>query len=323
MTIQRNPLNVAKDVGRRSRDSLVGSRGVRDPEIRWSRATRQGRPSSFAPGLGPCLMYIGADNGNGYGQFRYNGANGYAHRYAWERVNGPIPEGLTVDHLCRVRKCVNVEHLELVDGPTNTRRAAATRTRCKNGHEYTDENTRIRRGRRECIVCDKKAKERSGFKRTIAYLGTPDSRLKYDQAVMADVISAIRKAEMTIAQGARAVGCNPNYLGRRVWEETKRAVLDRDECCALCQSRDSLDVHHRHARGAGGSANSRTSFGMDNLITLCRIHHREVEANPDWARSVGLRVDAGQDPLAVPVMRNGQSVLLDDAGGIRPVGGAA
>ena len=89
-----------------------------------------------------------------YGHF-YDGArNVYAHRWAWESVNGPIPDGLTIDHLCRNTKCVNPAHLEPVTGPENTRRANAYRTHCKWGHPFDEANTYIgKNGNRWCRSC--------------------------------------------------------------------------------------------------------------------------------------------------------------------------
>lgn len=58
----------------------------------------------------------------GYGCIWFNNKSIKAHRYYYELYKGPIPEGLQVDHLCRVRHCVNPEHLEIVTSAENTRR---------------------------------------------------------------------------------------------------------------------------------------------------------------------------------------------------------
>lgn len=79
-----------------------------------------------------------------------------AHRWAYEYFVGPIPVGLTLDHLCRVRHCVNPAHLEAVTHAENMARSApAVKTHCIHGHEYTPESTRIRtgNGRRGCWTC--------------------------------------------------------------------------------------------------------------------------------------------------------------------------
>lgn len=63
---------------------------------------------------GSCLIWVGPKLPNGYGKMSAKGVRKYAHRYAWERVNGTIPEGLVVNHTCWNTRCVNVEHLEAV-----------------------------------------------------------------------------------------------------------------------------------------------------------------------------------------------------------------
>jgi hypothetical protein len=86
--------------------------------------------------------------------------NQFAHRLAYELFVGPIPEGQTIDHLCRNRPCVNPGHLEVVDMRTNLLRGSsptaqnARKTHCKHGHEFTPENTALKQGRyRICRTC--------------------------------------------------------------------------------------------------------------------------------------------------------------------------
>lgn len=73
-------------------------------------------------GPGNCWLWTGRLERNGYARFRHDGQRSGAHRYAYELEVGPIPDGLTIDHLCRVRHCVNPMHLEPVSGRENTRR---------------------------------------------------------------------------------------------------------------------------------------------------------------------------------------------------------
>ena len=118
------------------------------------------------PELGPCWTWLaGHFKQTGYallctkrddGKWR----PGTAHRIAWELYVGPIPPGLQVDHLCRNRGCVNPRHLEPVTQKVNLARgdsqsAIAVRTnRCHRDHEFTPENTRIKRnGKRDCRAC--------------------------------------------------------------------------------------------------------------------------------------------------------------------------
>lgn len=102
---------------------------------------------------------------NGYGKIKIDGMSRLAHRTAYEVIEGPIPPSLHLDHLCRVRNCINPAHLEPVTARENMLRspvhpAALSRqkTCCKHGHEFTPENTQItKRGRRACRACGRAA----------------------------------------------------------------------------------------------------------------------------------------------------------------------
>ena len=97
---------------------------------------------------GPCWLWVGATR-DGYGAFKLKGRVVGAHRYSYETSVGPIPDGLTIDHLCRVRHCVNPNHFEVVSRRTNTLRgnspAAITHRTgvCKRGHPLNGDNLRI------------------------------------------------------------------------------------------------------------------------------------------------------------------------------------
>lgn len=108
-----------------------------------------------------CAVWPGTKTTAGYGVRTEAGKRVYAHRYAYEQANGPIPHLYVIDHLCRNPSCVNVEHLEAVPKIVNDLRGDspnarnARKTHCKNGHEFTEENTRVRSGRRSCRTCDR------------------------------------------------------------------------------------------------------------------------------------------------------------------------
>ena len=113
---------------------------------------------AFAEGS-DCWYWKGYVGRSGYGFFRCNLSN-YAHRVSYEWFVGSIPEGLQVDHLCRVRNCVNPDHLEAVTRKENILRGIsasalnAQKTNCKRNHPLTEENTYVRpNGARNCKVC--------------------------------------------------------------------------------------------------------------------------------------------------------------------------
>lgn len=106
-----------------------------------------------------CWLWT-ASTRKGYGGFRAFGRIVQSHRFAYEHFRGPIPPGLTVDHLCRVKRCVNPDHLEVVTNRVNVLRGIgrsatnARKTQCKYGHAFTRENTwRDARGKRQCRTC--------------------------------------------------------------------------------------------------------------------------------------------------------------------------
>ena len=115
-----------------------------------------------------CWIWTGAHKNSGYGSFWAGDRSVLAHRYSWALEHGPVPEGLELDHLCRVRDCVRPDHLDPVDHAENSRRgllgwASPQRTRpthCPQGHEYTPENTYTRKTRaggtgRNCRECER------------------------------------------------------------------------------------------------------------------------------------------------------------------------
>jgi hypothetical protein len=115
----------------------------------------------FAEDSAACWRWTGGLNRNGYGRIgpRNPGKTRLAHRISYEMCVGPIPEGLTLDHLCRNPACVNPSHLEPVTQQENLARGEGIgvknkrKTHCKHGHKLTPENIyRVPKGRL-CLRC--------------------------------------------------------------------------------------------------------------------------------------------------------------------------
>lgn len=70
----------------------------------------------------PCWVWQMTVAPNGYGELFSDGFHGNAHRFFYERLVGPVPDGAVLDHLCGVRRCVNPKHLETVRQAENVRR---------------------------------------------------------------------------------------------------------------------------------------------------------------------------------------------------------
>jgi hypothetical protein len=74
-----------------------------------------------------CWVWTGCLDSHGYGQFKFRGRKQRAHRWVYEAINGELPEGIFVDHLCRNRACVRLAHLEPVTPKENNRRGGMYR----------------------------------------------------------------------------------------------------------------------------------------------------------------------------------------------------
>jgi hypothetical protein len=107
-----------------------------------------------------CWLWAGGILPGGYGHVPDGRGEPLAHRLSWITFRGPIPEGLHLDHLCRVRSCIRPSHLEPVTMRENILRGTspsaenAIKTHCPRGHAYDGDNLQITpRGFRHCRTC--------------------------------------------------------------------------------------------------------------------------------------------------------------------------
>ena len=128
----------------------------------WGRVDKNGGLPAHNESLGPCWLWQGSTVARGYGHFGWQKRERPAHRMAYEMLVGQIPQGLVLDHLCRVRHCVNPAHLEPVTQAENMRRGTVrdgrvqkslSATHCKYGHPYDGRNLIMKNGHRNCRTC--------------------------------------------------------------------------------------------------------------------------------------------------------------------------
>ena len=106
--------------------SVAGPRPTQAERF-WAKVNKAGAVPDYAPHLGPCWLYGRGSVERHKTFFPQRREPIGAHRYAYESLVGPIPDGLHLDHLCRVPACVNPDHLEPVTPAENTRRGVVAR----------------------------------------------------------------------------------------------------------------------------------------------------------------------------------------------------
>lgn len=108
-----------------------------------------------------CWIWFGDSVKGGYGRSSVASKKKLAHRLSYETFIGPIPEGLTIDHLCNNTSCINPQHLQPKTQKDNTLSSKINiatinkaKTHCPKGHEYNIVNTFVHKdGRRDCRTC--------------------------------------------------------------------------------------------------------------------------------------------------------------------------
>lgn len=113
---------------------------------------------------GSCIGWLGTINSGGYGTIWVSRKRRMmAHRAIWEGVYGKVPDGKCLDHICRVRSCINIHHLRVVTNRENILCGVglsaqhAQKTHCDRGHELLGDNLKVRKGKHErvCKTCQR------------------------------------------------------------------------------------------------------------------------------------------------------------------------
>ena len=110
-----------------------------------------------------CWLWQGPLDRDGYGSFYFRRFNRRAHRVGWFLANGPIAQGLVVNHTCRNRHCVNPQHLQLVTASENALKDSSSapyvnsqKKTCPRGHPYDRQYGR----QRYCSICEAEKRKR-------------------------------------------------------------------------------------------------------------------------------------------------------------------
>lgn len=273
------PTHYTRHLAGKRLDAEVKSRGAITAERFWLMVDKVSDPNG-------CWLWTGRTH-EGYGRSgvpRHKGQVG-AHRAAWYWTHGSLPpQGMHLDHLCMNRRCVNLDHLEVVTPRENTMRSAnalfkhwVTRTECDKGHPLSGDNLAIRKGGgRKCRAC-------------------------HAEYMRAYRVKSIQRGPVK----ARRPAVTPDERAAR------RLVKARSggTCEGRCLNTPATDWHHRMPRSVGGL------WEAVNGMHLCRECHSWVTDHPVDGADLGWHLWSTNDPATVPVLRRGEWVLLDADGG--------
>lgn len=136
-----------------------------------------------------------------------------------------------------------------------------------------------------------------------------------EQISLQSAIGHVVFDHVKVATAARWAGKAKATVADAAWEYVKRVVRDRDRnTCWKCGGRgSSLDVHHRKPKQMGG-ADSLTTYGLANLVSLCRGCHSRVHANPAESEGLGFILGQISDPAKIPFLARGESIVLTNVG---------
>jgi hypothetical protein len=120
--------------------------------------------------MSDCILWQGPVDRQGYGKVWHDGGSRIAHRVAWVQEHGEVAADVDIHHICGVKACVNLEHLQALTRAEHGRlHPFAQRPACGQGHEYTEANTYVRpNGQRCCRACWREATARYQQRKKVA-----------------------------------------------------------------------------------------------------------------------------------------------------------
>lgn len=234
-----------------------------------------------------CHIWTGAISTTGYGSFNAGGTRktGFkymgAHRFSYELANGKISENMYLDHLCRVRACVNPDHLEMVTPQVNAiRRIDVPRVTgfFKCGHPFSEENTYSNSKKRKATRCSTCCSEKDKQKRR--------------------------------AKGLKRV---PNKMREQIYARSGGFC----ERCGAHMLPVSMVIHHRRLKKHGGLDEMSNLIGI--TASCHNLSTNSIHLNPEKSYENGYLVSAYADPKETPFLKHGSTwVYLDDLGNYIP-----
>lgn len=191
-----------------------------------------------------CWEWGGAIGNGGYGRIAVNGKMVLVHRFSYEMVNGDIPSGLCIDHLCRNRGCVNPKHMEVVTRAENTRRGFAPgivahrNGVCMKGiHSIDGRNAISVRGGKRCRACHNEYQRRRCAERRIKRLAESPVKDRYDgidwSRSVTDIAIDVGVENQSVIAAARKRGVRPVFSSRLLpsrinWESVDWGLSNKE-----------------------------------------------------------------------------------------------
>ncbi|WP_269858901.1 HNH endonuclease signature motif containing protein [Streptomyces sp. RPT161] len=165
------------------------------------------------------LLWTANKSRGGYGLFRAGDSTVIAHRFAYEALVGAIPEGMQLDHLCRIRHCVAPNCLEPVTPRENTLRSEglaalnAVKTHCLNGHPFDENNTYINcHGNRQCRECQRVYDRAYQAQRRLTHKDVINAQSRARYATRDDAWKDATNAAVRARRAARNAAAPPDPL---------------------------------------------------------------------------------------------------------------